>query len=635
MDERAAESYLYTIAHELKPPMQEIRMLAEFIEEDSAEELPEQSVRDLRSIRAICANMTDMVQKLMEYTNAGFRSLDIKPISMNHLVRQCFEELVKTCPDRKIDLELKELPEINADLLLIRLAVINILSNCIKFTRTRKRARIRVHSSIRKGKVLFCFEDNGIGLNMDYAGKLFQPFERLQGEKTYEGNGIGLATVKRIAQRFGGDASISGHPKKGCEVTIELPDSILYRERTQDDDKENVIKIGIIGDMSGVAYREERGKTYAYRLAADEINRSGGILGKKIELHFRDDQSVHELTRKASRELLDDEQVNVLMGSTLSPSRDIMRMYSSRRKTLYFDTQQTEGGVCGHYTFCLSAHPEQQLDKMLEYLLERFGPKCYIVAADYNYGILTAEWAKYLIRKHGGEVVGIEYMDSMSEDFNPLIDRIVQVQTDILVSLCVFPNQDRFYIQWHERGMNHIPNATTQVAAEFDQNVTLAAPILENTYVMASFLEESTSEQAQDYVERYRKVGGKIVVPYMNMDTETAYSAIYLYKKAVELAQTTETEAVIEVLESGMVDFDGPGGRVVVRGEDHHTERRMSLFRIDRRHIACELFTTAPIASDYIEDMIEAEYGIRGGIRELNVNAPDTQYNMLINKIVQ
>ena len=178
---------------------------------------------------------------------------------------------------------------------------------------------------------------------------------------------------------------------------------------------------------------------------------------------FRDDQSKDVLTRKAVEELTEKEHVHVLMGSTLSPSRDIMRHHAHRTKTLYMDTQQTEGGVASHYTFCLSAGSEQQMRDLIRYLIRREGKKCYILAADYNYGILSAEWAKYYIREFGGELVGTEYIDQDIRDFSSVIDRIEQLKTDVLISICVFPNHDEFYQQWHERGMNHIPNATTQV----------------------------------------------------------------------------------------------------------------------------------------------------------------------------
>lgn len=629
---REMDSFIYTLVHELKTPIHEISLYAEFIEEDNEGNLKEQSKEDIHSIQRICTGMSDMIQRMMEYSKAGFQRIEEKTIDMDTLVHQIADELKKSCPNRQIRLETSNLPEITADMFLTKLMVTNILSNSIKFTREREVAKIRVGCKRKNGVLEFTFHDNGVGFDMIYADHIFEEFQRLQNDGSYDGSGIGLATVRRIANRYGGEVSIAGWPGRGCEVTVRLPGS-MEAEPDGDREERNTIKVGVIGDFSGIASGEERGKMFAYQLAVDEINAGGGINGKKIELLLRDDKSISELTDREAEYLTEKEHVDVLMGSTLSPSRDIMRRYAYRTKTLYFDTQQTEGGVSSHYTFCLSAMPEQQMTGMIQYLIERYGKKCYIVAADYNYGILSAEWAKHLIHQFGGEVVGVEYLDETITDFNPIIDRILQLQTDILFSLCVFPNHDYFYIQWHKRGLNYIPNATTQVVAEFSQNVELDPPILENVYVMASFLEELKQPEAQKFVEKYRSRYGNDQVPYMNMDTETAYTAMYLYKYAVEMAGTTETEAVIAALESGEVFFDGPGGRVTVRGEDHHTIRSLSCFRINENHQAEELFRTRPVWSDYVETMIERNLGVKGGLRAIGINAGDVQYNMLLDKI--
>lgn len=626
------DTFIYTVSHEMKTPAREISLYAEFIEEDNRGKLLPQSVEDIRSIRKTCDNMTKMIQRLMEYSKAGFKIIERQPINLSLLARQCFDEIMRLKPKRKVALEMENLPEITGDLFLVKLMFSNVLSNCVKYTREKAIGRIHIAAKVTEDMIEIRFRDNGIGFDMAYAGKIFEPFQRLHNEGAYEGSGIGLATVQKIALRLGGDVSILGWPGKGCEVCVSLPKSLLKTVRDGEEAERDVIKIGIIGDFTGMCCELERGKVPAYKFAAEEINRLGGILGKKLELLFRDDRSISELTHEAAKELTQDERVDLLMGSTLSPSREVMRRYADRTKTLYLDTQQTEGGVSSYYTFCLSAMPEQQMTQMLVYLIKKYGRKCYVVAADYNYGILSAEWVKFLVHQLGGEVVGTEYLDEQITDFNPLIDRILQVKTDILFSILVFPNHDTFYLQWHQRGLNHIPNATTMVAAELYQNVRFPPPTMENVYVMASFIEELDTPAAQSFVKKFREVYDDQAVPYMSMDTETVYSAMYLYKRAVELAGTFDTEEVIAALESGAAFVDGPGGRVTVRGEDHHTIRTMSCFRINAQHKAERLFSTAPTQSDYVETMIKQTLGVKGGIKAMGANTPSLQYNMLLNK---
>ena len=627
------DALIYTLTHELKSPAREIELYAEFIEEDNRDRLHPQSVKDIRSIRDTCENIITLVRLMMDYSRAGFKVMEKKKIDMTLLIRQCFDEQVSRYDHRDIQLHMDTLPELYGDLFMIRLAVSNILSNSVKFTLGREPAHITVSSRPWQGGVEYSFSDNGIGFDQKYAANLFEPFQRLQNEGEFEGNGIGLATVKKCVERFGGWVTIQGFLNKGCIVRIWFPEKYVYHSEESEFDLEGNVRIGIISDFTGANSLNENGKRAAYMLAAEEINADGGILGRPIELLFRDDCGDTALTARAAEELAAQEHVNVLMGSTLSPTRDAMIASANKYKTLYLDTQQTEGGVADHYTFCLSAMPEQQMTSMLDYLIHTYGRKCYVVASDYNFGILSAEWVKYLVHELGGEIVGCEYLDDKIHDFGSLIDRIVKVETDILFSLCVYPNHDDFFIQWNDRGLNMIPNATTICVDVNYRHLRLPPGTMENTYVTASFLEELKTPQAQEFVRKYRDRFDRETVPYMGMDTETAYSAVYIYKLACEMAGTTEVEAVITALESGKISFDGPGGRIRVRGCDHHTSRCMSCFRVDADDQVTEVFRTDDVHSDYIETMIENRFGVKGGMRTLGANAVPIQYNMLLNKL--
>lgn len=627
------DSLIYTLTHELKSPAREIELYAEFIEEDNRDRLLPQSVKDIQSIRDTCQNIISLVRLMMDYSRVGFKVIEKKKIDMTLLIRQCFDEQVIAHENQFVKLQTETLPEFYGDLFMIRLMLMNIISNSVKFTLGRENALIKVSYNFHDGGVEYCISDNGIGFDQKYAENLFEPFQRLQNEGAYEGNGIGLASVKKVVERFDGRVSIHGTLNKGCVVRVWFPEKYLYYTELTEFNREGNIKVGIVSDFTGACSLNEQGKRAAYILAADEINAAGGILGRKVELLFRDDQGDTALTAMYAAELTEQEHVNVLMGSTLSPTRDMLISYANKNKTLYLNTQQTEGGVADHYTFCLSAMPEQQMLCMLEYLIKNYGKKFYIIAADYNFGILSAEWVKYFLHELGGELVGCEYLDDQISDFDALIDRIIKVDTDVLFSLCVYPNHDGFFVQWSRRGLSHIPNASTTCIAVNHQHVTLPPPVMENTYFMASFLEDLDTEPAREFVRKYRARFSKDTVPYMGMDTETAYSAMHIYKKACEIAGTTEVEAVIAALENEDIYFDSPAGRVLVRGNDHHTARHMSCFRVDSENRVHELFRTGAIHSDYVEKMIESKLGIKGGMCTLGANALPVQYNMLLDKV--
>ncbi|MGL4283981.1 ATP-binding protein [Eubacterium aggregans] len=104
------------------------------------------------------------------------------------------------------------------------------------------------------------FKDNGVGFDMVDTSRLLENFQRAHNEKDYEGNGIGLATVSRIVSRFGGAATISGRPGQGCELCITLPQKCILNHSVTGPHRDDLIKIGIIGDFSGIASPEENGK---------------------------------------------------------------------------------------------------------------------------------------------------------------------------------------------------------------------------------------------------------------------------------------------------------------------------------------------------------------------------------------
>ena len=149
---------------------------------------------------------------------------------------------------------------------------------------------------------------------------------------------------------------------------------------------------------------------------------------------------------------------------------------------------------------------------------------------------------------------------------------------------------------------------------------------------MASFLEELNDKRAQDFVRRFRARYSPTEVPYMNMETESAYTSLYLYRAAVELVGTTATEDVIRALESGEIFFDGPGGRVTVKGEDHQTIRDMTLFRVGKQHHLEIISRAKEVQSEYVEHMIERTLAVTGGMKSLGLNSPNVQYNLLLNK---
>lgn len=507
------EEYFFTVSHELKTPLREISLYAQFIEEDNAGKLTEESSKDLISIRQTCDRMVEMIHLFMEYSRADQKVLNREVIKMESLVRDCFANTAAAQSDRSVDLEILELPEIIGDKILIRQMVNNILSNCVKFTKNISEGKIRVFSCEEADTVNFCFEDNGTGFDMRYASDIFEIFGRVHNESDFEGYGIGLATVKKIVERFEGSVEIFGMVNKGCIVTVKLPKNIVIpidaSIRTHSKKKDKII-IGAIGALSGDYSEISPCRKFAYQLAVDEINANGGINGKEVELIFRDFQSDASKSAELAWQLIEIEQANVIMGGVLSSAREEIRKVADKTKTLYFYNALYEGGVADHYTFCVSAVPEQNLYPMLEYLVKKYGNRCYIITADYNYGVLTAESAKYYIKELGGEVVAVEYFQASKSNFDVTIDNINETNPDILLSFCVSNNQHSFYKQWYDKGIRNVPIVSTIGIGLSFQHKVYEPPTMKDFFFMCSYIEELESPNAKAFTKKYVKNTRKI-----------------------------------------------------------------------------------------------------------------------------
>src|SRR5438105_4803659 len=156
-------------------------------------------------------------------------------------------------------------------------------------------------------------------------------------------------------------------------------------------DKTGVLNIYSLKQISGVA------------MAVDEINASGGLLGRPVELHFYDSQSDNQFNNQYATQALVDDEVQVIHGGITSSSREVMRPIVDKYKGLLFYNSLYEGGVCDRRHVNTGMVPAQQLEPLVDYIVKEKGlKKGYILAADYNYGQITTKWMKKLLREAGG-----------------------------------------------------------------------------------------------------------------------------------------------------------------------------------------------------------------------------------------
>ncbi|MFB6157261.1 MAG: urea ABC transporter substrate-binding protein [Haloferacaceae archaeon] len=340
------------------------------------------------------------------------------------------------------------------------------------------------------------------------------------------------------------------------------------------------VKIGVLEDRSGNFALVGTPKWRASKLAIDEINADGGIMGRQIELFDPDPQSDNQRYKQLTKRLINKNQVDALWAGYSSATRETIRPTIDRNEQLYFYTTQYEGGVADEYTFCMGATARQQLGMVVPYMIENFGPKVYTIAADYNFGQLSADWVRVLADENDAEVIGEEFIPLSVSNFGSTISNIKEASPDVVMAILVEKNHSSFWNQRTSAGLD-IPMGTSTVMAQGYQHKRLEPPALENVYGGFNYTEEIPTSRNEDFVSRYYEKFPD--AGYLNEEAVNNYFSTYLYKQAVEKAVTFDQAEVIATLEEGM-DVSTPEGDLSLQGSVHHMTHNMRVMRCDADH---------------------------------------------------
>lgn len=219
------EAFSYSISHDLRAPLIHISGFAELLTTDTETPLDEKSRRYLQTITKSAKRMGKMIDDLLAFSRTSRAELHKVRVNMAEIVRSVREDLQPEMQGRTVHWVINELADVQGDPFLLRQAVFNLLSNALKYTRTREVARIEVGSASAGHETLFFVRDNGVGFNMEYSAKLFGVFQRLHSTSEFEGTGIGLANVRSIIKRHGGRTWAESVLDHGATFFFSLPDA--------------------------------------------------------------------------------------------------------------------------------------------------------------------------------------------------------------------------------------------------------------------------------------------------------------------------------------------------------------------------------------------------------------------------
>ncbi len=328
------------------------------------------------------------------------------------------------------------------------------------------------------------------------------------------------------------------------------------------------------GDLSesGMAFVEDE----------DVLVDSGesGILGREVELLNTDGQSNNNIWQQLTNKLIQEDKVDCLVAGFTSAEREAIRPIVDKFKQLYIYTNQYEGGVADSNTFCTGAICEQQVIPVVDYMIQKFGPRVYTIAADYNFGQLTAAWTRAFAPQVGGEIIGEEFVPLSVSDFTTSIAKVQASKPDWVFTLLVGSNQSNYYPQAAATGLEY-PMASTVNMAQGYEHRRFKAPSLNRMYNCVNYIEEVPTARNRAFVQRWYKMFPKD--PYIGQMAQNTYFSIHMYAKAVRIAGTTDQEEVKRAFESGL-HIEAPEGTVFMEPSTHHCSHYIRLATADADH---------------------------------------------------
>jgi signal transduction histidine kinase len=214
------ESFSFSVSHDLRAPLRNIREFSKIFLEDFGQEVPEEGRALLTRVEEGGARMSRLIEDLLTFSRFSRQPLDKKPVVLGDLVRRLVAELRPQ--ESAVEVRIGEVPDCHGDASLLEQVLANLLSNAFKFSRKTPAPRVEIGSLKQGTENVYFVRDNGAGFDMRTAEKLFGVFQRLHPASQFEGTGVGLSIVQRIVQRHGGRIWADSAPGRGATFYFTL-----------------------------------------------------------------------------------------------------------------------------------------------------------------------------------------------------------------------------------------------------------------------------------------------------------------------------------------------------------------------------------------------------------------------------
>jgi signal transduction histidine kinase/DNA-binding NarL/FixJ family response regulator len=221
---RELEAFTYSVSHDLRAPLRAMQGYSDLLASETQPPLQGEAATYLDNVRSSARRMDTLIEDMLTLSKVTRANVKLRSVHVGAMVRDIVATLQATAPHRQVEALLDVGVVADGDAGLLRLALENLLANAWKFTERRERARIEFLVERQEdGRLACCVRDNGAGFDMKYAQQLFEPFRRLHRETDFPGTGVGLAIVRRVIQKHGGEVWARAAPDEGAAFWFTLP----------------------------------------------------------------------------------------------------------------------------------------------------------------------------------------------------------------------------------------------------------------------------------------------------------------------------------------------------------------------------------------------------------------------------
>lgn len=338
---------------------------------------------------------------------------------------------------------------------------------------------------------------------------------------------------------------------------------------------QETVKLGLLHSLTGTIAIAEASLVDTEKMAIDEINAAGGVLGRKIVPVVADGASDNSVFAEKARGLLERDKVAAIIGCYTSASRKAVLPVLHQDNGLLFYPTYYEGEEEDKHVFYVSQEATQSVIPAMEWLIKEKGKSLFLVGSDYIYPRTCNKIAKPTIAKAGGKVVGEEYAPLGQTDFSSIINKIMAAKPACIYSTVVGGSNVAFYKQLRAAGLDGTKQVLLSTVVSENEIEGIGKDNAVGYYACMGYFQSIKSPVNEKFVKDFKaKYGQQRVI---GDPMECAYNAVYLWKLAVEKAKSFDVDKVVAA--AGGIQIEAPEGTVRIDDTNHHVWKKVRIGR--------------------------------------------------------